>query len=68
MSIKHNIVFVKNKLITLDTILPFLIELKKDYNLQYPKFSKFHGNKPKKFNKVGDNCFETTWTLFKKYC
>ena len=32
MPIKHNIVFVKNKLITVDTILPFLIELKKDYN------------------------------------
>ena len=153
MPIKHNIVFVKNKLITVDTILPFLIELKKDYNysseivifdklayrainenivikdgikyvgkqvfitkginskilrriylvkglfiifvksifganlfhfgaldqyplkiigvlfkknvykfpgvaynFQYPKFSKFHGNKPKKFKKVGDNC------------
>jgi hypothetical protein len=32
MSIKHNVVFVKNKLVTIDTILPVLIELKDDYN------------------------------------
>lgn len=153
LPIKHNIVFVKNKLISIDGILPLLIELKKDYNyssdivifdklayrsinenivikdgieyvgkqvfitkginskilrriylvkglftifvksifganlfhfgaldqhplkiigilfkknvyrfpglaynFQYPKFSKFYGNKPKKIKKVGDNC------------
>ena len=153
MPINHNIVFVKNKLISIDTILPILIELKKDhgyysdvvvfdklahkainenivikdgieyvgreifitngiqnkffrriyliknlflifiksvfganllhfgaldqhplkifgilfkknvyrfpgsgYNFQYPKYSKYHGNKPKNFKKVGDNC------------
>jgi hypothetical protein len=32
MTIKHNIVLVKNKLITIDAILPLLIELKKYHN------------------------------------